>query len=100
GRGLDDIGLTPEQMLGKTFDDLYPPEMVAVMEGPHRRALAGETVTFEVPVGDRVYTLSVAPLDRVDGVVQTIVAVAQDITEFRQADRDRRLNEERFRVAL
>ena len=57
------------------------------MEGPYRRAFAGETVTVEVPFADRIYTLSVAPLDRVDGAVRTIVAVAQDITERVRAER-------------
>jgi PAS domain S-box-containing protein len=86
GRGLAEVGLAPEYMVGKTLADLYPPEMVAVMEGPHRRALAGETVTFDVSLGNRTYTLSVAPLDRVDGTVRTIVAVAQDITERVRAE--------------
>jgi PAS domain S-box-containing protein len=87
GRGLAEAGLTPEHMIGKSLAELYPPEMVAVMEGPHRRALAGETVTVEVPLADRIYTLTVAPLDRVDGAIRTIVAVATDITERVRAER-------------
>ena len=40
-----------------------------------------------MPLADRIYTLTVAPLDRVDGVVRTIVAVATDITERVRAER-------------
>jgi len=87
GRILAEIGLTPESMIGKTHAELYPPEVVAAVEEPFRRALGGETATAGVPLGDRIYSLSAAPLDRVDGAVRTIVVVAQDITERVRADR-------------
>jgi len=91
GRGLAQVGLTPEQTIGKTLAELFPPDAVAVVEGPYRRAFEGETVTIDVPLADRIFAVSAAPLDRVDGAVQTIVAVAQDITERVWAERDRRL---------
>ncbi|HZO30578.1 MAG TPA: PAS domain-containing protein, partial [Chloroflexota bacterium] len=87
GRVLKEMGLTPEHMIGKTHAELYPPEVVAAVEAPFRRALEGETVTADVPLGDLTYTLSAAPLDRVDGAIRTIVVVAQDITERVRAER-------------
>jgi PAS domain S-box-containing protein len=88
GRGLAQVGLTPEQMIDKLLAEVHPPEVAAAREGPYRRALAGETVTVEVPFAGRIYTLSVAPLDREDEAVRTIIAVAQDITERVRAERD------------
>ena len=87
GRVLTEMGLTPEQMIGKTHAELYPPEVVAAVEEPFRRALEGETVTADVPFGDLTYSLSAAPLDRVDGAIRTIVVVAQDISERVRAER-------------
>jgi PAS domain S-box-containing protein len=87
GRVLTEMGLTPEHMIGKTHAELYPPEVVAAVEEPFRRALEGETVTADVPLGGLTFALSVAPLDRVDGAIRTIVAVAQDVTERVRAER-------------
>jgi len=95
GRGLAEAGLTPEQMIGKALAELYPPEVAAVMEGAHRRACAGETVTFDLACADRHYTLTAAPLDRADGAVRTIVIVCQDITERVRADEERAVQRER-----
>jgi PAS domain S-box-containing protein len=95
GRVLAELGLTPESMIGKTHAELYPPEVVAAVEEPFRRALAGETTTGNVPLGHLTYTLSAAPLDQVDGTVRTIVVVAQDITERVRAERERAEQRER-----
>ena len=95
GRGLAQIGLTPEQVIGKTLAELFPPEQVAVVEGPYRRAFTGETVTVDLPHAGRTYALSAAPLDRVDGVVRSIIVVAQDVTERVQAEQERAEQRER-----
>ena len=87
GRALGQFGLTPEQMIGRTFAELFPPDTVAVVEGPYHRAFGGETVAVDVPLADRIFTVTAAPLERVDGAVRTIVAVAQDITERVRAER-------------
>jgi PAS domain S-box-containing protein len=87
GRSLTEVGLTPDLMVGRALAEVHPPEAATARAGPYRRALAGETVTVDVPFADRSYTLSVAPLDRVDGAVQTIVSVSQDITERVRAER-------------
>jgi PAS domain S-box-containing protein len=81
GRALTQFGMTPERTIGKRLADLFPPDAVAVVEGPYRRAFAGETVTVDVPLAGRIFTVSAAPLDEVDGEIRTIVAVAQDVTE-------------------
>jgi PAS domain S-box-containing protein len=87
GRGFAQAGLTPEHVIGKALAEVYPPDVLAAMEGPLRRAFAGETVTVDVPCGERIYTLSLAPLDVVDGAVHTIITVSQDITERVRAER-------------
>ena len=87
GRALAEVGLTPEQMIGKTLAEMYPPEAVALIEGPYRRAFEGETVTVDVPLAGRIFTVTAAPLDRVNGTIRTIIAVAQDMTERVRVER-------------
>jgi PAS domain S-box-containing protein len=87
GLALARAGLTPESMVGKTLAELYPPDVIAVVEEPCRRALAGATVTVDAHFGDRIFSWSAAPLDRMDGAVRTIVIVVQDVTERVRAER-------------
>jgi PAS domain S-box-containing protein len=89
GRGLVQVGLAPEKLIGKTLAELFPAELLAVVEAPYRRAFAGETATVDLPLAGRIYTLNAAPLDRVDSVVRTIIVVAQEVTERVQAEQGR-----------
>jgi hypothetical protein len=66
-----------------------------VLEGACRRAFAGESVTVTAQLDDRTYTLSSAPLDSADGAVQSVVTVAQDITEQVRAEQERAEERER-----
>ena len=41
GRGLEEEGLTPEMLIGKTLDELFPKESVDFVRPYYRRAFAG-----------------------------------------------------------
>src|SRR5215210_5195935 len=90
GRGLEEEGLTPEMLVGRTIDELFPTESAALVGPFYRRAFAGENVEFELPLGDHVYSIYAAPLREEDGEeIRTIIAVAQDITERKRAQAER-----------
>ena len=93
GRGLEEEGLTPEMLVGKTIEELFPKESADFVGPFYQRAFAGENVEFELALGDRTYGIFAAPLREEDGEVRTIIAVAQDVTERKrvQADRERLL---------
>jgi PAS domain S-box-containing protein len=93
GRGLEEEGLAPEMLVGKTIEELFPRESADFVGPFYRRAFAGENVEFELPLGGRTYNIFAAPLREEDGEVRTIIAVAQDITERKrvQAERERLL---------
>ena len=55
----------------------------------HRRALAGETVTYEVVYGGREFTCSVAPMQDADGGIRGVAGVALDVSEERIARQQR-----------
>jgi PAS domain S-box-containing protein len=93
GRGLEEEGLTPEMLVGKTIEELFPKESADVVGPFYQRAFAGENVEFELALGDRTYGIFAAPLREENGEVRTIIAVAQDVTERKrvQAERERLL---------
>jgi PAS domain S-box-containing protein len=89
GRGLEQEGLTPEMLVGKTLDELFPKESADFVKPYYRRAFAGENVEFELPLGARVYSICAAPLREENGEVRTIIAVAQNVTERKRAQEER-----------
>ena len=97
GRGLEEEGLAPEALVGKTIAELFPKASASYVEPFYRRAFSGEDVEFELPLGERTYGIYAAPLREEDGEVRTIIAVAQDVTERKrlQAERERLLVRER-----
>jgi PAS domain S-box-containing protein len=97
GRGLEEEGLAPEALVGKTIDELFPKESADLVGPYYRRAFSGEDVEFELPLGERTYSIAAAPLREEDGEVRTIIAVAQDVSERKrlQAQHERLLVRER-----
>ncbi len=77
-------GLTRAQVVGRTTEEVLGPETTAASEPWARRALAGETVSFErVHPGRRGpqhLSLSYVPLRLDDGRIDGYIGVAQDIT--------------------
>jgi len=89
GRGLEEEGLTPEMLVGRTIDELFPKESADFVGPFYRRAFAGENVAFELPMGGHVYSIYAAPLREENGEVSMIIAVAQNITERKRAQEER-----------
>lgn len=80
GRGLSALGRRPEDFVGRSalefFASSYPEGV-----GRLQRALAGETVHWSGPVGERYYEVSLTPLRDADGEVQDVIGLALDLTE-------------------
>lgn len=81
GRGLAEVGLAPDMLVGRTLSDVFPRVAVDYVEPFYQRAFAGETVSFELPFGGRCYAVCTAPLEAGQSRVDSIIVVAQDITE-------------------
>ena len=80
GDGLPRVGLTPEILTGHSLWQLFPRPSVQAVHRYYRRAFAGHRVTFTLRVFDRDYYISAAPFSRSVHGVETIVAVAVDVT--------------------
>jgi PAS domain S-box-containing protein len=104
GQGLTRVGLSTENLLGKTLSELFPQEAVDYVSRYYLRALAGETLDFELAVGEQWYIINTAPLEDEHGRINAIIALAQDITERKRAEDERErllrsLDLERSRLA-
>jgi PAS domain S-box-containing protein len=99
GRGLEQSGIDPEQLIGRTLAEIFPPDQVALVKPHYEKALSGQTVEFELSLGERCYNICAAPLHVDDGEVRTIVAVAQDITMRKQAEDLIRISEANLAAA-
>lgn len=95
GEGLRALGWKSGEMVGQSVFDLYHdnPEIIANI----RRALAGETFSKDVEVGNLTFEARYSPLtDDADNVIG-VIGVATDITENRKAQKALQENEERYR---
>jgi signal transduction histidine kinase len=86
GEGLQAAHLSTEALLGRRLSDLFAPASVEHVEPFYRRAFAGESVHFDLPLGERIYYISAGPLATEGDVVTLIVAVAQDVTETKRRE--------------
>jgi PAS domain S-box-containing protein len=100
GRGLEEEGLTPEALVGKTVGELFPKESAECVEPFYGRAFAGEDVEFELALAGRAYSIFAAPLSEEYGEVRTIIAVAQNITERKRAEDALRTSEHKYRTLV
>jgi PAS domain S-box-containing protein len=90
GAGLARLGLRPHQLTGSSLhaylqtDDANHPHVVA-----HRRALDGESVSYDGDWGDRTFQNHVEPFRDAGGGIIGTLGIAFDITERKQVERER-----------
>lgn len=89
GGGLAQLGVKPEQFLGKTAREILGPDAAAIHEFAYRRVLAGERISYDWsidrPTGRLFFRISLAPLRGADGSVVGVVGVARDVTARKRA---------------
>lgn len=87
GVELKRFGLSQELVEGKTFREVFPPEICETFEPEYRAALAGETRIFEYCFGDRIYLVYVLPVTNENGEIWAGMVMSQNITERKQAEK-------------
>lgn len=96
GAGLSTLGLLPNQVVGMSLYDYFQtrdPDHPSI--AAHRRALAGQSVTYESGWKGRTYQTHVEPLRDSSGKVLACLGFALDVTERKEAEEGlRRLNED------
>jgi two-component system, cell cycle sensor histidine kinase and response regulator CckA len=93
GAGLTRLGLKPNEIVGMTLPEYFETSDASFLPvSAHKRAIAGEAVTFHVDWKDGSYACHVEPLRNAEGELQGAICMALDVT-------DRKQLEEQFRQA-
>ncbi len=93
GRGLRAVGLEPGEAVGQNVFEQYQGAEVAI--DLIRRALAGEEVEGETPLGDRIFHTLITPIRGARGAVEAVQGVSFDVTE-----REHEARSARFRARV
>jgi two-component system, cell cycle sensor histidine kinase and response regulator CckA len=92
GRWLEREGLDAASLIGRTTAEIVGPEEAPVHEQANRRALAGETVTYEWTLrsrnGMRHMQTTLSPLHGPYGEITGIVGVGRDISQRVEVGRE------------
>jgi PAS domain S-box-containing protein len=82
GAGLEALGLRAHEMEGKSLFEYFrtdDQEFIAI--AAHRKALTGQSVTYEIEWQKHVFDSHVQPLKGSDGQLLGVIGVALDITD-------------------
>ena len=93
GAGLARLGLKPDEVVGKLLSEYFETtDRTFLPISAHRRAVAGEPVTFQLDWKDGSYACHVEPVRDALGEIDGAICMALDVT-------DRKRLEEQFRQA-
>lgn len=87
GAGLARLGLKPNEIVGKSLLDYFETDnQTFVPISAHRRAIAGEPVTFHVDWKDGAYACHVEPFHDRKGRVLGAICMSLDVTDRKQLE--------------
>ncbi len=95
GRGLEGIGFTPGQVVGRNVFEMYAayPDIVR----DTRRALNGEEFSTTAAVGGRFFETRFAPYFNTQGERIGAIGIAADVTELKSAQEQLETSERKYR---
>ncbi|WP_263818799.1 PAS domain S-box protein [Salinibacter sp.] len=87
GQGLAAVGLSPEEVTGRTLHDLFPEDIADRQAEYYRRALDGEKHALEASYQDGDYRVQILPVRDEAGTVIAGMAVSRDVTDEKERER-------------
>lgn len=97
GEQLKKHNFTQEMFENKTIWEVFPPEISGEWAEHYKRALAGEDVSVEQETDTGILQISVVPVRDENDKIFAGMAMWQDITERKKAERDLLESELRYR---
>lgn len=95
GRGMDELGLTPVNIIGKPILNLFDEKDRKTVEDVLRQTFSGKKATVIVQLQGHFYSISTIPLRDKKAGIQEIMYVTQNITETKRLEMNlRESNEE------
>ena len=98
GEALQQLGLTETSLIGQPMEVVWVPEEAIRLKKEFQRVLRGERFFTNTTIGGNTYRISVSPLTSLEGVVDRVLAVSQNITNQQIALRQAQENETQFRT--
>ncbi|SFC00186.1 PAS domain S-box-containing protein [Halobiforma haloterrestris] len=87
GQGFDKLPVDPDDLEGRSFDEVWPAETTETLEPAFRAALNGEQRSVELEYAGREWVLYAVPITDNRGDVFAGVTMAHDITERKEYQR-------------
>jgi len=86
-------GYAPSDILGKSSDELFPPDLAAQFRKPDMQVIeTGVVATREnvvpLPDGPRTYLLTIFPLRNPDGEIYGVCGISIDISDRKQVEQE------------
>ncbi|WP_323190116.1 PAS domain S-box protein [Halostella sp. PRR32] len=88
GELLDDLGLSPDDVVGTTIYGRYPDELIDELKPNFRAVFEGESNTFEIDLGERDFMAHTLPVRNAEDEIYAGMLVVQDITERKERERE------------
>ena len=89
GAGLANLNQSPDQFKGLSLFDYFGTQDADFHAiSAHRRALAGESVTYESEWKGRTFASHVEPLRHADGKIYGVIGVAFDVTDRKNSQKE------------
>ncbi|MCS3658281.1 PAS domain S-box-containing protein [Salinibacter ruber] len=98
GQELSKVGLSAEEVVGKTLHDLFPDEIADRQVQFYRQALDGEKSVFEETYQGQHYRVQTLPVRDEGGEVTAGMAVARNITDRWRQRKELRQRKEKVRA--
>lgn len=90
GTGLTDVGLSKENVEGKTIWDIFPAQTSAMLEPFYQSAFAGKASVTELSYSGCIYRVHIVPVRNEQGDIFAGMSMSQNITLQKQAEQNLR----------
>ncbi|MDZ7689050.1 MAG: PAS domain S-box protein [Halobacteriales archaeon] len=88
GTELDNVNLSPEDIEGRTLEEVFSDEVVEKHEKYYRKALEGKGACFENEYEGNVYRVWTVPVRDDEGEIFSGIAFSQNVTERKKRERE------------
>ena len=99
GRLMDALGASNQILLSKSPFDIFEPEVAKIKQESYLEAFEGKRVHYELELNGVLIYVEIVPIKH-NGVVTEIVGTVHDFSEFRDIQKQLKVNEERYQSLI
>lgn len=99
GKLMDEIGTNAERILNKSPHEVFEPDIANMKQNNYLKAFEGNKVQYEIELNGKLIFVDVEPI-RNNGEVTEIVGTVHDFSEFRDVQKQLKVNEKRYQSLI